>query len=137
MMGIRRRARETALKILYAVDVAQMPVEQAIADHYAQFGEDPAVAEFANLLVRGVTKRQAEIDDAIRAASQNWRLERMARVDRNVLRSAVFELLYVPEVPKRVTLNEAIELAKRYGAEESGAFINGLLDRIASEVQKE
>lgn len=136
-MGLRRRARETALKILYAMDVLDCPVEQAIADYYAQFGEDPAVAEFANLLVRGVARKQAEIDEAIRKVSQNWRLERMARVDRNVLRAAVFELLWVPDVPKRVTLNEAIELAKRFGAEDSGAFINGLLDRIASELEKE
>lgn len=136
-MGQRRRARETALKILYAMDVTECSVEQAIADYYAQFGEDPSVAEFANLLVRGVARRKDEIDEAIRKVSQNWRLERMARVDRNVLRFAVFELLWVADVPKRVTLNEAIELAKRYGAEDSGAFINGLLDRIASDLAKE
>jgi len=135
-VGLRRRARETALKILYAMDLTECPVEQAIADHYAQFGEDPSVAEFANLLARGVARRRDEIDEAIRRVSQNWRLERMARVDRNVLRAAVFELLWVPDVPKRVTLNEAVELAKRYGAEDSGAFINGLLDRIATEVEK-
>lgn len=136
-MGLRRRARETALKILYAMDIADAPVEQAIADHYAQFGEDVSVAEFANVIVRGVARRRDEIDETIRRASQNWRLERMARVDRNVLRAAVFELLWIPDVPKRVTLNEAIDLAKRYGAEDSSAFINGLLDRIAGEIEKE
>lgn len=136
-MGLRRRARETAIKILYAMDVLDCGAETAIADYVAQFGEDPAAQEFADLLVRGVDGRKEEIDEAIKRASQNWRLERMARVDRNILRAAVFELIWVPDVPKRVTLNEAIELAKRYGAEESSAFINGLLDRIAGEIGKE
>jgi N utilization substance protein B len=136
-VGLRRRARETAIKILYAMDVGSCGAETAIADYVVQFGEDPAAQEFANLLVRGVDERREEIDEAIKRASQNWRLERMARVDRNILRAAVFELLRVPDVPKRVTLNEAIELAKRYGGEESSAFINGLLDRIAGEIGKE
>jgi transcription antitermination factor NusB len=94
------------------------------------------VQKFAEGLVRGVMRERQAIDQLIQSSSRNWRLERMARVDRNVLRLATYELRYLPEIPKRVTLNEAIELAKRFGAEDSGAFINGILDRICQETEK-
>lgn len=94
------------------------------------------VEEFTRSLVLGVDAHQAEVDRLIQRYSQHWRLERMARVDRNVLRLAIFELLHLPEVPRRVTLNEAIELAKKFGTEESGAFVNGILDRAAQDVRK-
>ena len=82
-------------------------------------------------LVRGVAEHRRQIDDAIEGVSSNWRLDRMARVDRNVLRLAAYELLHRPDVPVKVAINEAIELGKKYGSESSGAFINGVLDRIA------
>jgi N utilization substance protein B len=97
---------------------------------------DADVQKFAEGLVRGVMRERQAIDQLIQSSSRNWRLERMARVDRNVLRLATYELRYLPEIPKRVTLNEAIELAKRFGAEDSGAFINGILDRICQETDK-
>jgi len=93
-------------------------------------GED----EFAKRIVLGVMEHQREIDRLIEERSEHWRLDRMTIVDRNILRIAIFELLYCSEVPPKVTLNEAIDLGKRYGSEESGNFINGILDRIQNEV---
>ena len=88
--------------------------------------------EFADRLVRGVLEHGQEIDQVIEEHSENWRLERMPAVDRNILRIATFEFLHCEEIPPKVTLNEAIELGKRFGSEESGSFINGILDRILS-----
>lgn len=93
-------------------------------------GED----EFAKRIILGVMEHQREIDRLIEERSEHWRLDRMTIVDRNILRIAIFELLYCSEVPPKVTLNEAIDLGKRYGSEESGNFINGILDRIQNEV---
>ncbi|HEX7488531.1 MAG TPA: transcription antitermination factor NusB, partial [Anaeromyxobacteraceae bacterium] len=89
------------------------------------------VMQVAEELVRGVARHRRELDAAIEAVSQNWRLDRMARVDRNVLRLATFELLHRDDVPVKVAINEAIELGKKFGSESSGAFINGILDRVA------
>jgi len=88
--------------------------------------------EFAMLLVAGVIRRLAEVDELIRQASLNWRIDRMAMVDRNILRLATFELMEVLETPMKVVLNEAIELSKRFGTEDSGAFVNGVLDKVGS-----
>ena len=93
-------------------------------------GED----EFAKRIVLGVMEHRQEIDRLIKERSENWRLDRMTIIDRNILRIAIFELLYCSEIPPKVTLNEAIDLGKRYGSEESGSFINGILDRIQNEV---
>jgi len=84
------------------------------------------------LLVAGVIRRLAEVDELIRQASLNWRIDRMAMVDRNILRLATFELMEVLETPMKVVLNEAIELSKRFGTEDSGAFVNGVLDKVGS-----
>jgi N utilization substance protein B len=146
-MGTRRRAREFALQILYQLDVQeQLAQEQAIALFWRNFqtagqGETAAadVSEaqpFAEQLVRGVREHQAELDAQIQAASRNWRLERMARVDRNLLRLALYELKYAEDVPAKVAINEAIEIAKRYGTAESSAFVNGILDRCREELGK-
>jgi N utilization substance protein B len=97
---------------------------------------DPQVVTFAESLVRGTTENQQEIDTIVQRASKNWRLERMARVDRNVLRLATYELCHVPDVPAKVVINEAIEVAKRFGAQESAAFVNGILDRISQELKR-
>jgi len=96
---------------------------------------DERVLSFAVELVQGTEGRRAEIDDVIQTASRNWRIDRMSRVDRNILRLAVGELLASPEVPTKVVINEAVELAKRYGAGEAPAFVNGILDRIAQGVR--
>ncbi len=136
-MGSRRKSREAALKILYALDTNGQTAEQGLTAYFDHFAEEGESAEFTNTIVRGVGEHLEKLDEVIRTASQNWRLERMARVDRNILRLAAYELLHVPSVPRRVSLNEAIELGKRYGAEDSPAFVNGILDRIAAGVEKE
>jgi N utilization substance protein B len=137
-MGARRKGREAALQMLYQMDVGAVGAEDAIRSYWAHLGEgeEAGGAEFANVLVRGVEEHRAKIDETIRSVSHHWRLERMTRVDRNILRLAAFELLELPDVPRRVTLNEAIELAKRFGSEGSAGFVNGVLDRIAGDVGK-
>lgn len=139
-MGARRTARERALQALYQLDVAKGSALEALASAWAaEPGEgspDPEAQHFAQELVQGVLEHLAEIDAMIEQYSHNWRLDRMARIDRNVLRLAIFELKYRDDVPRNVTLNEAVELGKMFGAEGSSAFINGLLDRIAGSLGK-
>jgi len=147
-MGPRRRAREIALQVLFSLDLNPTisPV-QALAQFWRDFATEARpddteadlpreVITFAEALVAGTAEHLGELDGIIQRASKNWRLERMARVDRNVLRLATFELAHEPEVPAEVVINEAIEVAKRYGASESPAFVNGLLDRIAQELKR-
>lgn len=138
-MGSRRKGREAALRILYFLDVSGVSGTQAIKSywgHLAAPDEASDQVEFANTIVRGYVEHREEIDDLIRSWSHHWRLERMPIVDRNVIRAAIVELRDMPDIPKRVTLNEAVELAKRFGSEGSGAFVNGVLDRIATELGK-
>ena len=131
-MGARTQAREAALQMLFAVEAGGADVELAIADFWAELpAEDAEGRAYADALVRGVVKDLEKTDDQIKKASQNWRLERMTRVDRNVLRLGAWELLVRVDVPRAVILDEAVEVAKRFGTEESGAFVNGVLDRIA------
>src|SRR5690242_11797748 len=157
MAGPRRRSREIALQILHQIDVAGVPENDADVDgtiaryfeHLAMKGgpaheedDDDGTGELATKidrplvqeLVRGVTQHWAELDDTLTKLSQNWRLERMAVVERNVIRIALYELKYCETVPVNVVLNEAIELAKRYGTAEGAAFTNGLLDRAIGEL---
>lgn len=133
--GTRRRAREAALKILYGMDLSGHSAEQALTHYFEFFDLEAEGDEYARVIVRGVARERDRVDEAIRSASTRWRLERMARVDRNVLRIGAYELLFCEEVPPKVILDEAIELGKRFGAEESGAFVNGVLDRLAQEVR--
>jgi N utilization substance protein B len=128
----RTKARERAMQALYQIDVAATDLDEALARFWRSFEPvEREVREMAETLVRGVASHRHEIDEAIEGVSTNWRLDRMAKVDRNVLRLAVFELRW-SEVPVKVCINEAIELGKKYGSESSGAFVNGVLDRIAS-----
>jgi N utilization substance protein B len=136
----RRHGREVALQILCAVDAnPDAPAAAALAhyhDHFAGAEQEeldlPAPEAFdrafAEALVARATEHRDAIDQALGQVSRTWRVDRMARVDRNILRLALAELQYFPDIPARVTLNEAVELAKRYGAAESPAFVNGLLD---------
>jgi transcription antitermination protein NusB len=135
----RRHAREIALQILYQLDVQEhLTVEQASGLFWAHFDEvergDESARTFADQLVRGVRENLVEVDALLARASRNWRLERMARVDRNLLRLAAYELKYCADVPAKVAINEAIEIAKRFGTAESPAFVNGVLDRCLEEV---
>jgi transcription antitermination protein NusB len=142
--GSRRLARELALQALYSLDLNDgLTAPQALAfvakDHGddAESREPDAQAElYAQSLVEGTVGQLALIDEIVQKASRNWRLERMARVDRNVLRLATYELRFVPDVPMKVVINEAIEVAKRFGGAESAAFVNGLLDRISQELKR-
>jgi transcription antitermination factor NusB len=122
-MGSRRKARECAVQILYQMDVSGQTAAEALAAYWQSFEHAEELAEFTGDLVHGVGARLAEVDRLIQDSSRHWKIERMARVDRNILRLAVYELLYHPEIPKRVTLNEAIEIGKRFGSEDSSAFI--------------
>lgn len=140
-MGARRTGRERALQALYQLDMAQgsRPAEALASAWEASEEEgpaDPSARQFAEELVEGVQQKAAELDELITEHSHNWRMDRMARIDRNILRLAVYELKYRADVPRKVTLNEAVELGKRFGSEGSSAFINGLLDRIAVAVNK-
>lgn len=130
--------------MLYQIETSDVSAEEAIRLFWASLGADDGTSDssqesrdFANLLVRGYWQRRDEIDEIIKKGSQNWRLERMSRVDRNVLRLGAFEIVGLPDVPRKVTLNEAIELAKKFGAEGSASFVNGVLDRIATELNKD
>ncbi len=128
----RTKARERAVQALYQIDVAATDLDEALSRFWKSFEPvEREVMDLADDLVRGVASNRQQIDDAIEAVSTNWRLDRMARVDRNVLRLAAHELLHRPGVPVKVVINEAIQLGKKYGSESSGAFINGVLDRIA------
>ncbi len=129
-MSKRSRAREVALQLLFQRD--QNPtVERAILQRFVRDRlRDQPLEPFCLGLYDGVVAQQATIDGRLSAAAENWRLARMAVVDRNVLRLGAYELLHVPETPANVVLNEAIELARRYGSAESPAFVNGILDRL-------
>ena len=129
-MRKRSRARELALQCLYQLDLRGSEAEVGI-DQFITVGDgDPAVREFARLLVQGCWEHRADVDEKIAAVAQNWHLNRMAAIDRNILRAATYELLFLPDVPAKVSINEAIDLAKKYSTAESGAFVNGILDKI-------
>jgi len=131
-VGSQTKARECALQALYQLDLSGGDPRDAVRGVLAHFEEaDEATERFADELVRGVQSERPQIDALIQTSSTHWKLERMARVDRNILRLAVYEILRRADVPVRVTLNEAVELGKKYGSEESSAFVNGVLDRIA------
>lgn len=135
-MGSRRHAREMALQVLYQADLNKMTAAQALASFFETLSSDKEGEAFARKLVEGCMADAARIDTVISETSSNWRLERMALVDRNVLRLATHELLSHQDIPTRVTLNEAIELAKKFGAEGSAAFVNGVLDKVASQLRR-
>lgn len=134
MTAKRTKARERALQALYQIDVASQGIEDALGRFWKSFEPvEREVMDLAEALVRGVAEHRRAIDDTIERISTNWRLDRMAKVDRNVLRLAVYELLRT-DVPVKVVINEAIELGKKFGSESSGAFVNGVLDRVAAEL---
>lgn len=131
-MGARGAGREAALQMLFALEAnGAATAAQTIASFWRETPGDPEGRSYADRAVEGVAGELEVIDQAIRTASTNWRLERMGRVDRNVLRLGTWELMRVPEVPRAVVIDEAVELAKRFGSEDSGAFVNGVLDRVA------
>ena len=130
MIGSRTRSREIALQVLYSCDDDVAPEPDRWEETLADAECSPEVRAFALELVEGVLGDRVRIDALIAGAADNWELSRLATVDRNILRVAVHELTARPDIPAKVSINEAIELGKRYSTAQSGAFINGILDRI-------
>lgn len=130
-MGRRRKSRELALQILYQYDTGSSPLEEILESFWESQGSPlPEVRLFAEDLARGALGHQEEIDSLARKLSEHWVLERMAVVDRNIIRLAIYELLYRNDIPPKVTINESVEIAKKYSTKDSGAFVNGILDRV-------
>jgi N utilization substance protein B len=129
-MGSRRKARELAVQLLYQNDLAKMDPEEAMNLFWEHFPVDMEVREFCTQLVLGTLDRLAVIDELLSEASENWSLNRMSVVDRNILRLATYELLDRLDIPPSVSLNEAIEIAKKYSTPDAAMFINGVLDRV-------
>ena len=134
-MSNRRKLRESGIQILYGLDFYELNPDQAIHTYTEHFDGEIADDGFLLAVIAGVHGHRDDIDNLIRQFSTNWRLERMAIVDRNILRLATYELLHLDDIPRKVCINEAIEVAKRYGGDDSPSFINGILDRIALEVR--
>jgi N utilization substance protein B len=142
--GSRRRARAFALQALYRADLAESPERESLLGLWQALVEgegldgtpapESAEIEFAQRLVTGVAESRAEIDELIERFSTNWRLKRMPVVDRNILRVATYELMACKDIPGTVAVNEAIELAKTFGTEDSRAFVNGIIDRIGRQL---
>ena len=133
-MGVRREGRELALQMLYALDLNPLKMQETLQLFRENSRSAANVRIFAEELVAGVMANRDEIDTRVAEKSKNWAISRMARVDLNILRLAVYELVFRADIPKNVTMNEAIEVAKKFGTEESPAFINGILDEVAASV---
>jgi transcription antitermination factor NusB len=136
-MGKRRRARELALQVLFHMEYNPCDPGESFERVCESFGPPRDVRAYSREVVVGVWENRATLDRLIRRSSKNWRVERMSRVDRNILRMAIYEVLYRKDVPPKVSIDEAVELGKQYGAEESGAFINGILDHIYNQLKAE
>ncbi len=145
-MGSRRQAREHALQALYQCDCLQDWSNQAVELYFECFHSDPDSAptvtegevphQFARTLISGVLANLDAIDGCISSCSQNWSINRMSRVDRNIIRVATFELAFLGEIPPNVSINEAIEVAKKYAADDSPMFVNGVLDKVAATIKE-
>jgi N utilization substance protein B len=135
-MGARRKARECALQILFSYDVARPSIDDLLATYWGEIAEGAEdVRIFANELAIGTISHLDEIDERIRIRTEHWRIPRMAIVDRNLLRMAVYEFLYQPSTPKTVAINEALEIARRFSTTEATQFINGILDAIKRDIE--
>lgn len=138
-MGSRRKARECALQMLFAADVAEMPADDVVRSYWAELGEtdlDVTAREFATRLASRTLSNLELLDERIRSRAEHWRISRMAVVDRNILRLAVYEFLYEP-TPRTVAINEALEIARRFSTYEATQFINGILDAIKRDLDEQ
>jgi transcription antitermination factor NusB len=130
-MRKRTMAREYALQILYSIDISKTEPAERMEMFWDNTEEDDTeIKKFANMIVRGVMKHHDKIDELISKYATNWDIARMAVIDRNILRLATFELLFADDIPPKVSINEAIDIAKRFGDKDSGSFVNGILDKI-------
>jgi len=129
-MRLRSQARECALQVLYQVEIGQVPVDEAIKDYFDERSLSESLKVFAVFLVRGVSEHRDRLNEYIRQYARNWELDRMAVIDKNILRIGIYEILYVEDIPPKVSINEAVELAKRFGDTDSPKFVNGILDSV-------
>ena len=136
-MGTRRQARELAMQALFYIDMQDNVSLQMIESFCDNFRPPKKVRPFFLKLVNGVLEVRGEIDTLIERYSKNWKIHRMGCVDRNVMRIAVYELLYCEDIPPKVSINEAVDVGKKFGTEESGAFINGIMDSIRDALDSE
>ncbi len=135
-MGKRRKARELALQLLYQLDLrGERDPGPHLPEFWSRHPVDAEVRTFTETLVRGTKLYQPKIDELITQYADHWDLERMAVVDRNILREGIFELVWMTEVPSKVAINEALEIAKKFSTQESTGFINGILDRARKELR--
>jgi N utilization substance protein B len=130
-MGTRRKGRELALQALYQIEMTGDASDAAVELFLAHFEGSAEAKEFARCLIVGVVSQRAEIDGLIQRCTEHWKLLRMAKVDLVILRMATYELVFCPDIPGNVSLDEAIEISKRFGTDNSAAFINGVLDQVA------
>lgn len=153
IMRKRTRSREFALQVLYQIDITQGVVNDILTDFWMDRSDialsskekkiieedkkDPDVKSYAEILTRGSLDNLKQIDQVIEKYAENWTIRRMAYVDRNILRIATYEMLYRDDIPHKVAINEAVELAKRYGEPDSSKFVNGILDRVAKTERNE
>ncbi|HDQ04234.1 MAG TPA: transcription antitermination factor NusB [Deltaproteobacteria bacterium] len=133
----RRKAREIALQVLYSLNFVSIDVEKALDLFWGNFTAPQEAKDFAASLVHGTWEHKDELDKLISGSSDNWSLGRMSKVDISILRMAAFEFTYCEDIPPKVTINEAIDLGKTFGSENSGAFINGILDALKLKISKE
>jgi N utilization substance protein B len=138
-MGYRRRSRELAMQALFYIDMQKEDPKEMAQLFINDFKPSRKTLDFFWKLINGVIEQKDKIDALIEQTSNNWKVSRMACIDRNIIRIGVYEILYLNDIPSKVTINEAIDIGKRYGTEDSGAFINGVLDSIRkfSEHEKE
>ena len=132
-MRSRTLAREMALQLLYEHDATSELAQERVDAFLSERATEPETQNYARILVAGVIERRSEFDGIIERVAEHWAINRMPVVDRNVLRVGAYELLYNPDVPAKVVINEAVELAKRFGSADSGRFVNAILDRIHKE----
>ncbi|MFH1519288.1 MAG: transcription antitermination factor NusB [Candidatus Omnitrophota bacterium] len=129
-MRLRSKARAIALSLLYQIELSRTDPVQALGNFLENYPQKQEVIDFFSLLVKGVVENISSIDCLIKKHAKNWEIERMAVIDRNILRLGCFELLFLEDIPPKVAINEAIELAKRFGDIDSPRFVNGILDKI-------
>lgn len=136
-MGFRRKSRELAMQALFYMDMSRNISVETLDLYCKNFSSSKKAEPFFLELVKGVINTRSEIDAIIERFSSNWKISRMSGVDRNILRIAVYELVYCRDIPPKVSINEAIDIGKKFGAEESGAFVNGILDSIRLDMEKD
>jgi N utilization substance protein B len=134
-MGRRRKAREDTLRILFRLEFENKQIEKTLDQYWKSKKASEEIKEYSTWLVNGVISDQAKIDNIIQQVSEHWRISRMALVDRNILRMAVFELLYEENIAPAIVINEAIEIAKKYSGEEAATFVNGILDAVRKDLK--